>query len=245
MAAILIVDDHAANREFLVSLLGYHGHKLSEAGDGAEALALAKARQPDLIIADILMPTMDGYELVRQLRADPATAAIKVIFWTSSYRERESLMLARSCGVTHLLLKPCEPEQVLQVVDEVLGFTSPEIQPPLAEEFDREHLRLLTDKLSQEAASLTSANQRLAALIDFNLQLAAEPDPYVVLKMVCRAARDLVGAKHAVVGVTQNGGGTPGIYVTSGLDDETSATVGPGLSRGEVIRKLMRSRRPC
>jgi len=126
MAAILIVDDHAANREFLVSLLGYHGHKLSEAGDGAEALALAQSPgKPDLIIADILMPTMAVYELVRQLRADPATAAIKVIFWTSSYRERESLMLARSCGVTHLLLKPCEPEQVLQVVDEVLGFTSP------------------------------------------------------------------------------------------------------------------------
>jgi signal transduction histidine kinase/CheY-like chemotaxis protein len=218
---------------------------LWEANDGLEALALARDKKPDLIVADILMPTMDGYELVRNLRADPATSAIKVIFWTSSYRERESLALARSCGVTQVLLKPSEPEQVLQVVDEALGFIVPVLQPPLEGDFDREHLRLVTNKLSEQAASLAMANKRLAALIDFILELAAEPDPYVVLKMVCRAARDLVGAKYAAVGVHYNGGGSQGTFATSGLDDETSAVIGSRLSRGEVIRNLMRSRRAC
>src|SRR6266446_5589635 len=74
VATILIVDDRPANREYLVTLLGYGGHRLLEAADGAEALALARAERPDLVIADILMPTMDGYELVRQIRADSVIA---------------------------------------------------------------------------------------------------------------------------------------------------------------------------
>ena len=69
MATILIVDDRPANREFLVTLLGYGGHRLLQAADGAEGLAAARTVHCDLVISDILMPTMDGYELVRRLRA--------------------------------------------------------------------------------------------------------------------------------------------------------------------------------
>lgn len=68
MATILIVDDRPVNREFLVTLLSYGGHRLLEAADGADGLAISRAEHPDLIIADILMPTMDGYEFVRLLR---------------------------------------------------------------------------------------------------------------------------------------------------------------------------------
>ena len=101
MATILIVDDHPVNREFLVTLLGYGGHRLLQAADGAEALVLARAEHPDLIIADILMPTMDGYELVRQLRADAAIAQTPVIFCTAHYLEHEARTLAQQCGVAH------------------------------------------------------------------------------------------------------------------------------------------------
>jgi two-component system cell cycle sensor histidine kinase/response regulator CckA len=80
MATILVVDDHPPNRAFLVTLLGYRGHRLREAADGAEALEQVRMERPDLVIADILMPTMDGYELVRQLRADPTMAPIPVFF---------------------------------------------------------------------------------------------------------------------------------------------------------------------
>ena len=90
MATILIVDDSQANRDYLVALLGYDGHRLLEAADGAEALATTRAEHPDLIIADIVMPTIDGYELVRQLRADPSIAQIPVIFLTAHYHEREA-----------------------------------------------------------------------------------------------------------------------------------------------------------
>src|SRR5512134_3377233 len=99
MASILIVDDRPVNREFLVNLLGYRHHRLLEASDGAEALDVVRARRPDLVIADILMPTMDGYEFVRQLRADPAIAHTEVVFCTATFMEREARSLAASCGV--------------------------------------------------------------------------------------------------------------------------------------------------
>ena len=68
MTTILVVDDLATNREVLVTLLGYKGHRLIEAADGAEGLAAARAERPDLVITDVLMPVMDGYELVRELQ---------------------------------------------------------------------------------------------------------------------------------------------------------------------------------
>ena len=83
MATILIVDDLAANREVLVRLLRYQGHRLVEAADGAEGLAAVRAERPDLVITDVLMPVMDGYELVRKLRLDPVTARIPVLFYTA------------------------------------------------------------------------------------------------------------------------------------------------------------------
>src|SRR5689334_7903612 len=85
MATILIVDDHPANRAFLRMLLGCKGHRLVEAADGAEGLAIAGAERPDLVITDIRMPTMDGYEFVRRLQAEPACARIPVVFWSAHY----------------------------------------------------------------------------------------------------------------------------------------------------------------
>ena len=74
MASILIVDDRESNRELLTTLLGCENHSTAEARDGAEGLERARTLKPDLIITDILMPTMDGYEFIRRLREDPVTS---------------------------------------------------------------------------------------------------------------------------------------------------------------------------
>jgi len=121
MATILVVDDLAANRKFLVTLLRSRGHQLHEAADGAEALAAARAEHPDLVITDVLMPVMDGYELVRQLRLDPVTSGIAVVFHTAHYGAREARELALSSGVSYVLTKPAEPAEVLTIVDRVLS----------------------------------------------------------------------------------------------------------------------------
>src|SRR6202030_2939389 len=90
VATILIVDDGPGNREYLVAVLGDSGHRLLEAADGAEALALARTEHPDLVIADILMPTMDGYEFVRRLRSNAEIAHTPVIFCTAHFREYDA-----------------------------------------------------------------------------------------------------------------------------------------------------------
>ena len=222
MATILVVDDLAANRKVLVGLLAYHGHQLTEAADGREGLAAARATRPDLVITDVLMPVMDGYELVRQLRIDPVTSAIPVVFYTAHYGEREARALALSSGVVDVLTKPVEPEEVLAIVERVLSGASMAGTPPAAvlasADFDREHLRLLTDKLSSNAEDLRAANARLRAVINIGLELASERDSISVLQNVCLAARDLFGASYVTIGILGLDGRTVDRVVTSAND---------------------------
>jgi two-component system cell cycle sensor histidine kinase/response regulator CckA len=203
MATILIVDDLSANREVLVALLRHQGHQLREAVDGSAGLAAVHAERPDLIITDVLMPVMDGYEFVRQLRTDPTTSTIPVVFYTAHYGEREARALAASAGVAHVLTKPVESEEVLNVVAQVLSGRSGVVSAPssLPTDFDREHLRLVTDKLSEKAEDLKSANARLRALVNIGLELASERDSNRLLDSVCMSARELFGATYVTVGI--------------------------------------------
>src|SRR5258706_1041456 len=233
MATILVVDDHATNRELIVALVNHKGPRPLEAADGAEALAIARSARPDLIISDILMPTMDGYEFVRRLRADPAIAGTEVIFYTAHYHEREARNLARACGVTRVLTKPSEPEEILRTIDEALAGAPRVAATGVEGEFDREHLRLMTDKLSEKVAELRSANFRLAALNDVNLKLASERDPRTLLKDVCRDGRDLVGARYAVLCVRDKADASAIFCTTSGMSAAASAKLSvPALDEG-------------
>ncbi|MCX7279399.1 MAG: EAL domain-containing protein [Burkholderiales bacterium] len=224
MAKILVVDDQAPNRELLVTLIGYTGHQALQASDGAEALAIVREQRPELVISDILMPTMDGYEFVRQLRADPLVAATEVIFYSAHYREREARNLAKSCGVTRVLVKPSEPEEILRVIEQSLQRVPEPIPPPDVAAFDREHLQVMTDKLSEKLDDLRATNRRLEALSALNLHLASEQDPYTLLDKVCRGARDLMGAKYAVLCVNGKNGGSP-VFFTSGIDPSLLQTL--------------------
>ncbi|MBI1878832.1 MAG: GAF domain-containing protein, partial [Chloroflexi bacterium] len=255
MATILIVDDRPTNREFLTTLLGYKGHRLLEAADGAEALELVRVEYPDLVIADILMPTMDGYEFVHQLRADPAIAQTTVIFYTAHYLEREALALAESCGVSHILFKPSEPEEVLRLVDEALGLILPPSdaaaggvrgEPELESEaaFNREHRRLLTDKLAQKANELNAVNERLAALIELGQQLVLEHNSQRILEEFCHASRTIIGAKYAAIGVLSQDRQELRHFLTSGLNAETAACIGPPPTNRGLIAQLLTEGRP-
>jgi signal transduction histidine kinase/CheY-like chemotaxis protein len=223
MATILIVDDSPENRAFLVTLLGYGGHRLLEAVDGADGLALAHAERPDLIISDVLMPTMDGYALVRRLRSDPATGHIPVIFSSAHFLDREADALARACGVEFILSKPVEPQTVLQIVETALQGAQrpPEIAP--AAEFDRQHLRVVSDKLRETTDELRTLNQKLAALIDVSQRLAMERDPQHLIESFCHAAREIIGAQCAALAVFNENAQPPVHFVTSGIDGHTAA----------------------
>jgi len=154
MATILVVDDRQTNRELVVTLLGYAGHRLLEATEGEEGLEIARREHPDLIITDIVMPTMDGYEFARRVRADPSINSTQIIFHTSSYIVSETRRLAEACGVSIVLSKPIEPEIFLEKVNEALTLPLAPVVSPASEDFHLAHMRLLTDTLTKKVEQL-------------------------------------------------------------------------------------------
>ncbi|UGQ47881.1 EAL domain-containing protein [Massilia endophytica] len=158
---ILIVDDHVLNREFLMTLLGFSGHRLLAAASGPEALALVEKDRPDLVISDILMPDMDGYQFVKRMRANPATAGIPIIFYTATYREQEAMAMAQSCGVRWVLPKPSDPDVIMRAVQEALGLGADVEPPPIApprEEHGLDH------KVAEYLDTLESTSQSLTQI---------------------------------------------------------------------------------
>jgi PAS domain S-box-containing protein/diguanylate cyclase (GGDEF)-like protein len=242
MTKILVVDDNEINRKLVVQLLRYEGHEIAEAADGAEALKIAQREHPQLVISDILMPSMDGYELVRRLRREPALAQTTVIFYTANYHELEARQLAEQCGVARVIVKPCDSAEFVRAVNQALE--APTAPPTALVEpgFDAEHLRLLTDKLSQKAEELSATNACLTALIDLNVQLASERDPQVLLERVCQGARTLIGARYAVLAVTGRGVPDVHLFSVSGVDFGAQGAPQPLIDAG-VLGRVFHERR--
>lgn len=154
MARILVVDDNAINRKLVRTLLSSEGHLMLEATNGMEGLATARAEHPDLVITDVLMPAMDGYEFTRRLRADPQLADIVVIFHTAHYLDHAARELARSCKVSRILAKPSEGALLLRAVHDALQEQDAPGGEALTDTFSTKHLQLLTDKLAQKVQEL-------------------------------------------------------------------------------------------
>jgi CheY-like chemotaxis protein len=234
MATILVVDDNAINRKVLIALLSSDGHLTLQASDGADGLAVARQHRPQLIISDILMPSMDGYAFVRALRGEPQLRGTPVIFYTAHYHEREAHNLARSLGVSRVLVKPSPHAELLKAVEQVMAGVTETPADPVPESFDREHLRLLTDKLSERAAALAASNSRFAALADLSLEIASQSDSVALLELACAGARNLVGSQFAVLAVADAAAADGVLFATSGLDGETHPLAAPDLHAGAL-----------
>jgi two-component system sensor histidine kinase/response regulator len=164
MGCVLVVDDRKDDRDLLATVIGHMGHRVLEAPNGHTALELTRAQQPDLVITDLLMPAMNGYEFVRDLRTDHRVGDTPVIFCTANYLEEEVRALAAACDVAGFLPKPCEPQAIISVVEDALGKSAngSAPSPPVGRGFDREQLRVVNDKLVQKVRELEAANAELA-----------------------------------------------------------------------------------
>lgn len=166
MARVLIVDDDAASREYLRDLCAHRGHDVYEAPDGDTALRLAIQHLPDAVFTDVLMPGLDGCELARALRSQPATADLPIVFTTAHYDQHEIQPLAHSCGVRDIIHKPAKPAVVLAMMDAVLG--TGDRTPPdpidLLQSFPDQHRQVLKAKLLQTAAALQASRSHVDRL---------------------------------------------------------------------------------
>ncbi len=116
---ILVVEDQEDNRQILRDLLANAGYHLTEAENGEEALAAVAKQQPDLILMDIQLPILDGYEATRRIKANPSLRAIPIIAVTS-YALNGDEDRARAAGCDDFVPKPYSPRQLLVKIRQYL-----------------------------------------------------------------------------------------------------------------------------
>jgi len=199
---ILVAEDDAEARELLLLSLADGDYDLLEASDGIEALHLLRTEHPDLLITDIVMPRMDGYELVRKLRQDESMSATPVIFCSASYHEREVREMARSLGVRSTLSKPFDFKTVRATVNAALAAKAglPAHSPPAS-------------------TVVGGAQERLSGLVTFSRRLFGQTDPAAILETTCDGARDILLAQVAQLTVVSADGQREGT-TSSGLASE-------------------------
>jgi two-component system chemotaxis response regulator CheY len=115
MATVLTVDDSPSIRQMIKVTLEPAGHSVIEASDGAQGLAMAQSKRPDLVITDLNMPTMNGLELIRALRKQPTLMGLPIVFLTTESSDAVK-QEAKSAGATGWITKPFKPEQLLSVL---------------------------------------------------------------------------------------------------------------------------------
>jgi two-component system cell cycle response regulator DivK len=119
---VLVVDDFEDNRMMYAEYLAYSGYRVEQAANGKEAVELAKRLKPNLVVMDLSLPVMDGWEATRQLKADEGTRHIPVIALTGHALAGHSRGAAEA-GCDAFLAKPCLPEKLLAKVEELLRTT--------------------------------------------------------------------------------------------------------------------------
>ncbi len=171
---ILSVDDKAENLYMLEALLRGHGHEVDSASNGFDALRLAERGAYDVIVSDILMPRMDGFQLCRELQKDDRLRHIPLIFYTATYTDPNDAAFALSLGAVRFLTKPLDPEKFVEAVNEVGGTGRAVVPRPEipVDEFEEEAIYLkeynarLIAKLEKKMLDLEVANKALLEDID-------------------------------------------------------------------------------
>jgi len=164
---ILVVEDVPNILELLAVTLRFKGYPVVTAVNGQEAIEKIAEHRPALVITDILMPKMDGFALVQNLRTDPKTRQIPLIFLSATYVTPEDKKFALSLGAIRFLEKPVDTEEFLLTIAEVLTQGPSTIPMPLTEkEFCQGYRERLDSKLKHKNTQITRTERLLKTLPD-------------------------------------------------------------------------------
>lgn len=119
MSTVLIVEDQRSQREMIAALLKDNGLKVTLANDGVEALEQIEGQCPDLVVLDIVMPRMNGYEVCRKLKSDPKTQDLPVVMCSSKGEEFDRYWGLRN-GADAYIAKPFQPQELIGTVKQLL-----------------------------------------------------------------------------------------------------------------------------
>jgi len=195
---ILIVDDLEENLYLLEVLLKGNGYKVIPAKNGVEALSKLRKESIDIIISDILMPRMDGFQLCRECKKDESLKKIPFIFYTATYTDKEDEKFALSLRAERFIIKPQEPEIFLKILKEVIeeykeGIIITPQEPIQAEEiYFAKYNKRLIQKLEKKMLDLEKSEKLtkhlfsvLKAIRKINQLILREKNINVLLQEAC------------------------------------------------------------
>jgi CheY-like chemotaxis protein len=244
MPKILIIDDDATSRRLYTSLLAPSAYCVVEARDGQEGLSIAQSENPDLVICDIVMPTLSRYEFVQRLRNLPQHQHTPVIFHSVNLLDEEARALGSACGISRFILKLFDAEQALATIQEALSCdhvkTSASLPPPTK----RDPIPLLLNAYFVKGKKL-DASAQLASLVEVGIELAHPYRAEKLLEIAMTAARKLTDAKFAAAGILDKSDSFDAQVLTlSGFDETTAAQLRQSSFAAPLLKNLLAARQP-
>jgi CheY-like chemotaxis protein len=162
---LLVVEDVPNILELLEVTLRFKGYPVVTATNGQEALEWIQQEHPALVITDILMPKLDGFSLAQELRTNPKTNRIPILFLSATYVTHEDKEFAMSLGAARFLEKPVDTEEFLLTVAEILTMGPATLPPPLGErEFYKGYRERLESKLRHKNMQISRTERLLETL---------------------------------------------------------------------------------
>jgi two-component system sensor histidine kinase/response regulator len=205
---ILVVDDQPANLRAVSTLLTRFGYEVLTAGAGEEALALAVEQVPDLLLLDMMMPGMDGFELLARIKQHPELTRLPAVFLTAA-QDRELLLRAFDAGAVDYVTKPFMPEELLARVNAHLGLKLTRDRLERVARERQELVNLVAHDLKNPLSSVLFASdvlrnngckpERVPRYLEMIHESAADAIGYIRRYLETQAAHN--GAPHAVASV--------------------------------------------
>ena len=204
---ILVIDDSEAIRATLRDILVSAGYDVDVAEDGEEGLAKARAENPSLVITDVLMPGLDGFQFLRKVKGDAALKDVPVIFYTGSYLDKQDQELARKIGVSRYMTKPVDAPEMIRTVKEILsaeGQGPPSSPSPMPLE-EPVFLKVYNERLVNKLKSTIQENERARLFLEHIMEgmgdgvIVIDRD-YTILDANVAAAASLGVDKSDVIG---------------------------------------------